>query len=174
MKRFVDPFDYAKEILSAVKAGVTITAKADGIVNPMAIAWGTMGVEWNKPIFITFVRGCRFTESLLQKNPEFTVNIPLGTADRNIIKVCGTKSGRDIDKVKELGLTLEEPAQISVPGFKEFPLTLECRVVYDQQQYPNHVRDDHIFTHYDPDRKDIHGDYHTAFYGEIVSAYIIE
>lgn len=174
MKENIDPFDYAKEILSAVRTGVTITAKTDGIVNPMSISWGTMGVEWNKPIFITFVRGCRFTESLLEKNPEFTVNIPLGNVDKNIIKVCGTQSGRDIDKVAQLGLTLEEPDKISVPGFKEFPLTLECRVVYKQQQYPDHVIDDHIFTHYDNPCTDVHGDYHTAFYGEIVSAYIIK
>lgn len=174
MKKHIDPFDYATEILTAVKAGVTITAEADGVVNPMTISWGTLGVEWNKPIFITFVRGCRFTESLLRKNPEFTVNIPLGTADKNIIKVCGTQSGRDIDKVKELGLTLEEPAEISVHGFKELPLTLECRIIYDQQQFPELVRDNHIFTHYAKDNKDIHSDYHTAFYGEIVSAYIIE
>lgn len=174
MKRYIDPLDYSKEILTAVRSGVTITAKADDTVNPMTISWGTMGIQWNKPIFITFVRGCRFTEGLLEKNPEFTVNIPLGNVDKNIIKVCGTQSGRDIDKVKQLGLTLEEPDKISAPGFKEFPLTLECRVVYKQQQYPDNVMDDHIFTHYNAPCTDVHEDYHTAFYGEIVSAYIIE
>lgn len=174
MKKYIDPFEYAKEILSAVRTGVTITAKADDIVNPMSISWGTMGVEWNKPIFVTFVRGCRFTEGLLEKNPEFTVNIPIGSTNKNIIKLCGTQSGRDIDKVSQLGLTLEQPDKISVPGFKEFPLTLECRVVYKQQQHPDYVMDDHIFTHYDDPCTDIHADYHTAFYGEIVSAYIIE
>lgn len=174
MKEHIDPFDYAKEILSAVKSGVLITAKADGKANPMTISWGTMGVEWGKKVFITFVRGCRFTEGLLEKNPEFTVNIPLGAVDKNILKLCGTKSGRDMDKIRELGLTLEEPEVISVPGIKELPLTLECRVVYSQQQSPEHVLDSHIFTHYPENTADIHADYHTAFYGEILSAYIIK
>ena len=174
MKQFIDPFDYAKEILQAVKTGVLITAKADGIVNPMTISWGTMGVQWNKKIFITFVRGCRFTEGLLEKNPEFTVNIPLENVEKNILKICGTKSGRDMDKIRDLGLTLEDPEIISVPGIKEFPLTLECRVVYSQQQTPDLVMDDHIYTHYPENTTDIHADYHTAFYGEIVSAYIIK
>ena len=39
-----------------------------------------------------------------------------------------------MDKAKELGLTYEEPETISVPGIKELPLTLECRVVYKQTQ----------------------------------------
>lgn len=174
MKQYIDPFDYAKEIMQALKTGVLITAKADGKVNPMTISWGTMGVEWSKKVFITFVRGCRFTEGLLEKNPEFTVNIPLGNVDKNILKVCGTQSGRDIDKIQTLGLHLEEPDVISVPGIKELPLTLECRVVYAQQQTPDLVKDDHIFTHYPENTADIHADYHTAFYGEIVSAYIIK
>ena len=37
---------------------------------------------------------------------------------------------QDIDKVKELGPTLEDPDKISVPGIKELPLTLECKIVY--------------------------------------------
>ena len=39
-----------------------------------------------------------------------------------------------MDKIKELGLTLEDPESISVPGIKELPLTLECRLVYKQKQ----------------------------------------
>ena len=39
-----------------------------------------------------------------------------------------------MNKLKELGLTLEEPESISVPGIKELPLTLECRIVYKQKQ----------------------------------------
>ncbi len=174
MKQFIDPFDYATEILHAVKSGVLITAKANDRVNPMTISWGTMGVEWGKKIFITFIRGSRFTSELLERNPEFTVNIPLETVDKNILKVCGTQSGRDIDKVQELNLTLEDPMEISVPGIKELPLTLECRVVYSQQQIPQQILDDHIFTHYPENTTDSYADYHTAFYGEIVSAYVIK
>lgn len=47
-------------------------------VNSMTIAWGTLGIEWATPIFVAFIREHRFTRELLDKNPEFTVNIPFG------------------------------------------------------------------------------------------------
>lgn len=173
MKEFVNPFDYAKEINYALEKGILLTTKADGKVNTMAIGWGMLGIQWNKPIFIALVRGCRHTYSMLEQNPEFTVNIPLGAIDKNIIKVTGTTSGRDTDKFQVLGLTTEEPEKVSVPGICQLPLTLECKVLYKQQQYPAHVMDEELLKHYSKASVSIQDDYHTAYYGEIVSAYII-
>ena len=39
-----------------------------------------------------------------------------------------------MDKIAKAGLTLVEPEVISVPGIQEYPLTLECRVIYRQEQ----------------------------------------
>ena len=174
MKRKINVWEYAPQILEAVGKGVLVTTKADGVVDTMTIGWGTLGIEWGKPIFTVFVRESRYTKALLDKNPEFTINVPLGDCDKNIISVCGTKSGRDIDKFAELALTPEAPEVISVPGIRELPLTLECKVIYRQQQTPQCVLDDHIYTHYEHPCPDIEQDYHTAYYGQIVSAYIIE
>ena len=144
----------------------------------MTIGWGSLGIEWGLPIFTVYVRTGRFTAEQLQKNPEFTVNIPLDDSQKKILGFCGSKSGRDMDKIQELGLTLEEPEEISVPGIKEFPLTLECRVIYKQKQdiavmdketvekfYPQNV--DSSFT-------GSNRDVHIAYYGEIVNAYVIQ
>ncbi|WP_455542050.1 flavin reductase family protein, partial [Intestinibacter sp.] len=139
MKKQIEVFDYANEIIKAVKNGVLLTTKANDKVNTMTISWGTLGIEWNKPIFTTFVRENRFTKSQLEKNPEFTINIPFGDFNKKILGVAGTKSGHDIDKIKELGLTLEESEVISVPGIKELPLTLECKVIYKQEQDRNAI-----------------------------------
>lgn len=174
MKRPIQPLDYANEILQAVRSGVLLTAKADGQVNTMSISWGTMGIQWGLPIFTVFVRGCRHTSTMLDKNPEFTINIPLASVDEEIIRYCGIKSGRDVDKFKELELTPVEPETISVPGIKELPLTLECKVIYRQQQFPECMTDPETRTHYPENSQDIHADYHTAYYGQIVNAYIIE
>lgn len=174
MKRYIDPMEHATQILAGVKAGVLLTTKADGQVNTMTISWGTLGIQWGKVIFTAFVRGCRHTEPMLAKAKEFTVNIPFEPIDRNITKVCGTQSGRDLDKIASLGLTLEEPDVIGVPGIRQLPVTLECKVLYTQQQYPENMIDDHIRTHYPADSQDIHADYHTVYCGEIVSAYVIE
>ena len=88
--------------------------------------------------------------------------------DSKILGVCGTKSGRDTDKIKELNLTLEEGMTVSVPAIKELPLTLECKVIYKQDQDPNAVNEENTARYY-PE-----GDYHTAYYGQIMAAYIIE
>ena len=168
----------ANDILKAVKTGVLLTTKADDKVNTMTISWGTLGIEWGKTIFTVFVRENRFTKSQLDKNPEFTVNVPLGDYDKKIVGLAGVKSGRDMDKIKELGLTLEEPETISVPGIKEFPLTLECRVVYKQQQESEMLLPEYNEKFYPQDVDGLfHGankDYHVMYFGEIVDAYIIK
>lgn len=174
MKKKIDIFEHASEILTGVKSGVLITAKNKDKVNSMTISWGMLGIEWGHPVFTTFVRESRFTRKLLEKNGEFTVNIPLDDSQKKILGFCGSNSGRDIDKIKELGLTLEDPETISVPGIKEFPLTLECRIVYKQTQdinlLPQQIKDNF----YPQDEITSSCDVHIAYYGEIVNAYIIE
>jgi len=178
MKKEIEVFDYASEIIKAVNEGVLLTTKADDKVNSMTISWGILGIEWGKLIFTVFVRENRFTKQQLEKNPEFTINIPIGEFNKKILGVCGTKSGHATDKIKELDLSLESPNVISVPGIKELPLTLECRVIYKQKQDEKEVTEENKNKFYPQDvESSFHGsnrDYHTAYYGEIVSAYIIE
>jgi len=127
-KREINVADHTCEILKALKTGVLLTSCADGRVNTMTISWGMLGIEWNYPLFITVVREGRFTRSLLDKNGQFTINIPRADSPMKALAVCGTKSGRDIDKIARLGLTLVDGEEVSVPAIKEFPLTLECKV----------------------------------------------
>ncbi len=173
----VDAFDYAKEITKALKDGILVTTKADDKVNTMVIAWGTLGVQWAKPIFIVFVREGRYTSELLEKNGEFTINVPLEKVDKKIIAFAGTKSGRDVDKIKELNLTLVDGENVSVPGIKEFPLTLECKVVHKQLQDKNTIYGEYLEKHYPQDvGSEFPGsnkDFHIAYYGEIVNAYVL-
>lgn len=105
--------------MKAVKKGVLITTKVEDKVNSMTVSWGTLGIEWGKPILTIFVRENRFIKRQLEKNPEFTVNIPIGEFNRKILGVCGTKSGRTNGKISELKLSIEEPKSISVPGIKD-------------------------------------------------------
>lgn len=151
MKREIEVFDYANEIMKALKTGVLLTTKADDKVNSMTISWGTLGIEWSKPIFTVFVRENRFTKHQLERNPEFTINIPHGVFDKKILGICGTKSGYSIDKIKELNLTLEAPNRVSVPAIKELPLTLECRVIYKQKQDEHEVTEENRKAFYPQD-----------------------
>lgn len=168
MKKIIDAFDYAVDICKAMKKGILLTTKAGEQVNTMTIGWGTMGVEWGKPIFVAYVRGSRYTHKMIENSGEFTINIPIGEFDSKILGICGTKSGRDMNKIKELGLMLEEPLNCAVPGIKELPLTLECRVLYRMEQTLDTIPQD-ILDKYYPN-----GDHHYAYYAEIVGAYIAE
>ena len=168
MKKYVNAFDYAGEICKAMPQGILMTTAAEGQVNTMTIGWGTIGIEWGKPIFVAFVRDSRYTMQMLGKNAEFTINVPLGQVDKKILGYCGTKSGRDTDKIADLGLTLEPGDTVSVPGIKELPLTLECKILYAQKQENDKLPAALV------DRYYAGGDFHTAFYAEIVGAYIAE
>lgn len=171
MKKEINAFDYAGKILTEVGKAALLTTKSGNKVNTMTIGWGTMGVEWNKPIFIAYVRQHRFTWKQLRENPEFTINIPMDESAKQILSYCGRTSGRDTDKINDLGLTLVEPSVISVPGIKELPLTLECKVLYRQAQEPTAIPIAIRERFY---ADNVPGDYHDAFYAEIVAAYIAE
>lgn len=168
-KKKIDIQDYAGEIIKAMRPGILLTTKVGDKVNSMAIGWGTLGIIWEKPVFVAYVRQQRYSREMLDKCQEFTINIPVGDFRRKILGICGSKSGRDIDKIAEAGLTLVEPEVTSVPGIKELPLTLECRVLYRQEQESNQFNDEIIRKFYTSETGD-----HICYYGEIVSAYIIE
>ena len=174
MKTEINAFQYADQIQNAMQhGGILLTTKADGKVNTMTIGWGTLGIEWKKPIFTAFIRESRFTKEVLDKNGEFTVNVPLnGSCSQDKLTYCGRISGRDQDKMKEMNFTLEPSDCVSVPGIKELPLTLECRVLYSKVQDPSVLPQD-IQDKFYP-IKDGKQDCHVAFYGEILKAYIIE
>ncbi|MBE6934681.1 MAG: flavin reductase family protein [Ruminococcaceae bacterium] len=172
MKKMIDPFDYAGEIAKNMKRGILLTTKGKGTVDTMTIGWGTIGIEWGRPVFVAYVRESRYTRELLDENPEFTVNVPIDQLDGSILGFCGTKSGRDVDKIRELDLHLEEPEVVSVPGIRELPLTLECKVIYRNPQ-PTKGLPQEVLNRYYPE-VDGKRDAHIAYYGEIVAAYIIE
>lgn len=173
MKQEINLWEYAGHILEQTGKGVLVTTKADGQVNTMTIGWGTLGIEWGKPIYTVFVRQSRHTKTLLDKNGEFTINVPMGEIDKNILSVCGTQSGRDIDKFAQLGLTAEEGQTISVPGIRELPLTLECKVIYQQDQVLDSI-DPACRNRYYAAGTVNENDNHTAYYGLVTAAYIIK
>lgn len=171
MNREVNVFDYAGHICEAMKSGILLTTKSGDLVNTMTVGWGSIGIEWGKPVFTAYVRDSRYTRQILDETGEFTVNIPMGAVDKKIIALCGTKSGREVDKIRELGLTLQDSPYISVPGIREFPLTLACKVIFrnvqDESRLPESVQQRYYSA--------INAkDYHIAYYGEILGAYIIE
>ncbi len=177
-RRRIDPYEYASSIAKANACGILLTTKADDEVNTMVIAWGLIGTLWGRPTFTAFVRTSRHTHDLLGRNPEFTINVPLDRLDKRIFSVAGTKSGRHVDKVSELGLTLEDGRQVSVPAIAEAPITLECKVVYRQMMDQAAVSEATRNRFYPADVTDVDASgscyYHEIYYAEIVDSYVLE
>lgn len=168
-KKRIDALTVSQEITDALKKGVFLTTKVGDKVNSMVIEWGHIGRIWNRPVFVTYVRDSRFTRELLDENPEFTVNIPVNGFSRKAFVTCGTKSGRDMDKISEAGLTLVEPETVSVPAIRDFPLTLECKVIYREEQDASKLPEAIQKQFYRIEKGD-----HISYFGEIVDAYLIE
>lgn len=177
MKETIKVTEYAQMITEALPKGILLNTK-DVKFNSMVIGWGGLGTVWGKPVFTVYVREHRYTKAQLDSSGEFTISVPLGTPIPSIAKICGTQSGRDVDKETEAHLTLEDSEIISVPGIKEYPLTLECKVLYSQKQelekIPEDIREKMYPQDVDGTYPMANRDAHTAYIGEIVAAYIIK
>lgn len=177
MKQQVNAFDYAGHICESMKKGILLTTKSDGKVNTMTIGWGTIGIEWGRPVFVAYVRVGRHTRQMLDESGEFTVNIPYGDFDSKILGFCGSKSGRDTDKIAALNLDLIDSDAVSVPGIRQLPLTLECKVLCQKVQnipmLPESIQNRYYPKGVDSSNPGSNEDFHIAYYGEIVNAYLI-
>ena len=176
MKQTIRVNEYANQIVSALPKGVLLNTNGDKF-NAMVIGWGHLGTLWSRPTFHVYVRQGRYTKGQLDRTGEFTVSIPLDGVDPVINRVCGGQSGFNIDKVREAGLALEDARTTGTPGVRQYPLTLECRVLYAQDQDLSRIPEDIRARMYP---QDVPGtaplanrDCHTMYVGEIVDAYII-
>lgn len=177
MKEKINVTEYAGLITDALSKGILLNTNGDKF-NSMVIGWGALGRVWNIPAYTVYVRENRYTKAQLDKTGEFTISIPLDGPIPEIAKVCGSQSGRDVDKVEAAHLTLEAPEQINTPGIKEYPLTLECKVLYAQEQdlarIPEDIREKMYPQDVDGTFPMANRDVHTAYIGQIVTAYIIK
>ncbi len=176
MKEKIDIAAYAQTITEALPRGILLNTNGAKF-NSMVIGWGALGTVWGKPAFTVYVREHRYTKAQLDSTGEFTISIPLDGPIPSIAKVCGTQSGRDVDKDVAARLTLEDAEIIRVPGIKEYPLTLECKVLYAQKQelekIPADIREKMYPQDVDGTYPMANRDAHTAYIGEIVAAYMI-
>ena len=134
-------------------------------LNTMTIGWCQLGRLWNQPVCTVFVRPERYTYRFMESHDYFTVSV-LPPEAKKITALCGSKSGRDVDKVKECGLTVRYGAG-DAPFFDEAELVLVCRKVYVQDLDLSGALGDAIPPFYAPGQ----GGVHRAYTGQIVEAY---
>ena len=141
------------------KDWMLITAGTRESFNTMTASWGGMGVLWDKKVCFAFVRPTRYTFEFLEKSEFYTFSF-LEEQYRDVLMYCGTKSGRDVNKVIETNLT-----PIFGNGtvfFAEARLVMECRKIYVQDITPDNFLDQTMNEYY-PKK-----DYHRIYVGEII------
>jgi len=162
-KTTVDHTEFLKETLRALDdPGCLLVSQGKaGKPNAMTIGWGTVGVIWGRPMFVVLVRHSRYTWRLLEETDEFTVNVPPPElADAAML--CGTKSGRDLDKFAAAGLTAVAGQHVRMPIIGECVVHYECRTVHRNNVDPTNLAASILDGCY------ANGDFHTLYYGEIL------
>ena len=142
------------------KDWMLVTAGTKENFNTMTASWGALGVIWRKNAAICFVRPTRYTYEFMENNEYYTLSI-YEEQYRPQLTLCGTKSGRDIDKVKETGFT-PAFAECGAPYFEEAKLVLVCKKMYFDDFKPENFLDETIDGLYHEN------DYHRIFVGEIL------
>ena len=150
------------------KRGAFLTVKNNNEVNTMTISWGSIGYQWARPIFTVMVRKSRFTHDLLENSDEFTVSIPLTDDLKDALSICGSKSGRDMDKIKEANLTLKQSKSTNTPIISGNSVHYECKVVFKQDIKEESLHSNIMKNSY------VSGDLHTIYSGEILQCYTEE
>lgn len=102
--------------------------------NTMTISWGGVGIMWGKPVVFTFIRPQRYTFAFMENGDRYTMSF-FDEKYRDALKFCGSKSGRDYNKVKETGLTPAFTENGSV-YFEEAKLVLECKKCMPKASMP--------------------------------------
>ncbi|MGL5277533.1 MAG: flavin reductase family protein [Cetobacterium sp.] len=113
-------------VLNPVPAVVITSRNKDGINNAFTVAW-TGTICTNPPMLSISIRPERLSYEYIKETMEFTVNLP-NTFQVRETDYCGVISGRDVDKIKHLGLTAKPGEHVSSPYLEEFPINIECKV----------------------------------------------
>ena len=141
---------------------ITARDEAQDRVNAMTASWGCMGVLWKKPICVCFIRPQRHTFALAEQNNRLSFAF-LDNAYRDALNLCGSRSGRDMDKLAAAGLHTFELD--GVPVIEEAKLLLIGRKLYADDLKKESFLDPTLLSNYKND------DFHRVYVLEIQGAY---
>lgn len=154
------PFNVFEEIN---KNWMLITAKnPDGKVNTMTASWGMMGEIWGKEAVTVYIRQSRYTKEFVDSQEYFTLSLFDGY--KKELGVLGSKSGRDGDKISEVGFSIEEVD--NQPTFSQCKAVLVCKKMYQDDIAIKDMKEGIVKAMYQD------GDQHTMYIAEIVGCYV--
>lgn len=136
-----------------------LTAGESDNFNTMTVSWGGIGELWNKDVCFVFVRPQRYTYEFIEKNDYFSLSF-FGGEYKKELGLCGSKSGRDIDKIAETGFS---PIDLGkAVGFEQAKVNIVLKKLAYQDMKPDGFIDETIMKNY------ASNDFHRVYVGEIV------
>ena len=142
-----------------------LSAGDQGSFNTMTVSWAGMGFLWKKPVTMIYVRPQRYTYEFTEKSDYYTLTFFAPGEQREALTLCGTKSGRDMDKFAASGLT-PAFAGCGAPYAAEGELVLVCRKLYAQDLEERCFLNREVMETCYPLK-----DYHRMYVGEVIEAY---
>lgn len=136
-----------------------VTAGDEAGFNTMTVSWGGLGVLWGRDVVTVYLRPQRYTKQFVDAADRFTLSF-YAPEHKRALEVLGSKSGRDSDKVAEVGFT---PLVVDgTVAFEQASLVLVCRKLYADDIRPERFLDPSIDGEAYPEH-----DYHTFYVGEV-------
>ena len=157
--------DVEKSIDTLYKEGAFFTVGDENKANTMTISWGSVGYMWRKPVFMALIRTSRYSNEFLDLAKTYTVSIPEYGEMKKALTICGTKSGRDIDKEKEANIKFVPGKTVKTPVIEGCKKYYECKIVFKQEIDLDNMSDEIKDKFYNGEAK------HILYFGEIVDNY---
>ncbi len=133
--------------------------------NAMTIGWGGIGILWGRPALTVYVAEKRYTKEFMDKSEYFTV-MAFDAKNRKVLNYMGSKSGRDGDKAKALGLHTAY-TENGTPYYTEATMVIECKIMYAAPFDPRYFKSDAPKNMY----ADFPAGIHSMYIGEIINAW---
>lgn len=163
----VDPKTLSPEIFRVFSANKALLTAGDREkCNTMTIGWCQLGCLWETPVCTVYVRPARYTYEFMENKDTFSVSL-LPLSEQKTMAYCGSKSGRDVDKFAECGLTVAYGAE-DTPYVEQAEWVLVCKKLYVHDLDADHsLGSEKISRFYTPEQ----GGWHRVYIGEVLEAY---
>jgi flavin reductase (DIM6/NTAB) family NADH-FMN oxidoreductase RutF len=141
-----------------------VAAEKDGKVNTMTISWGSLGILWDEQIVTIYIRNSRYTREFMDASETFSITVFDESYRKALSDVIGSKSGRDLDKIKAVGWTVEHIG--GTPVFGQANLAFICKKIYrhefQKEEFCDKVYQEKVYSR---------GDFHVVYIGRIEGMY---
>lgn len=133
--------------------------------NAMTIGWGGIGTLWGRTALTVYVAEKRYTKEFMDRAQYFTV-MAFDVEQSKVLNYMGSKSGRDGDKAKALGLHTAYTAN-GTPYYTEANMVIECKIMYAapfESQYFKSEAPKNMYANFP-------AGIHSMYIGEVINAW---